>query len=278
MKQTHSLRFENWLMARFGGGFVAFVLKQLWAALFGCLFLAAILISKAIWQADWALARYDGLVLFAVGAQILMLMFRLETKTEVKVILLFHVTGTIMEIFKVNAGSWAYPEASVLKIMGVPLFTGFMYGTVGSYIARAIRVFDVRFAPYPPLPLAYLLALSIYVNFFSQHYIYDFRWILMAATLLIYLRCRVWFHIGSRVMWAPFPVAVLLAAFGLWVAENVGTFSKTWIYAGQASHDLVSFSKMGSWYLLIYVAFATVTLVQRRALLHRPLSEIEIRQ
>jgi len=31
----------------------------------------------------------------------------------------------------------------------VPLFTGFMCGSVGSFIARAIRVFDMRFSDYP---------------------------------------------------------------------------------------------------------------------------------
>ncbi len=266
MTEKQSLGFENWLTNRKGGGVIVFILKQLWAALFGCVFLAAILLSKAIWQPDWALARYDGLVIFAVVTQILMVVFRLETKTEVKVIILFHITGTVMEFFKVGAGSWAYPEDSVLKILGVPLFTGFMYGTVGSYIARAIRIFNIRFASYPPLGVSFFLAGAIYVNFFAHHYVYDFRWVLIALTVLIYGRCRVWFHVGNQAMWAPFPIAVLMAAFGLWVAENVGTYSKTWIYAGQLNGELVSFSKMGSWYLLIYVAFATVTLVQRQAL------------
>jgi hypothetical protein len=41
--------------------FVMFVLKQGWASLFGGLLLIAILLSRAIWQDDWALSRNDGL-------------------------------------------------------------------------------------------------------------------------------------------------------------------------------------------------------------------------
>ena len=68
------------------------------------------------------------------------------------------------------------------------------------------------------------------------------------------------------------PLAALLSSFFLWVAENVGTGTGTWIYAGQGALDLVSFAKMGSWYLLLYVSFATVTLVYRDVLYDRPIT------
>ena len=42
--------------------------------------------------------------------------------------------------------------------MGVPLFSGFIYASVGSYMARVIRIFEMRFAPYPPFWITYLLA------------------------------------------------------------------------------------------------------------------------
>ena len=44
--------------------FVIFGIKQASACLFaGCL-LAALILTKLIWQDDWPLARYDALVLF----------------------------------------------------------------------------------------------------------------------------------------------------------------------------------------------------------------------
>ncbi|MCP3972163.1 MAG: DUF817 domain-containing protein, partial [Rhodobacteraceae bacterium] len=47
---------------------------------------------------------------------------------------------------------------------------------------------------------------------------------------------------------------------------NVGTRTGTWIYPGQGLLDWVSLSKIGSWYLLIFVSFTTVTLVYRDTL------------
>ena len=61
-------------------------------------------------------------------------------------------------------------------------------------------------------------------------------------------------------------LAGILSALALWVAENVGTATGTWLYSGQIAGQAVSFAKLGSWYLLLYVAFVTVTLVSRSAL------------
>jgi uncharacterized membrane protein YoaT (DUF817 family) len=251
--------------------FVMFVLKQGWACLFGGLLLVAIILSRAVWPDDAWIARYDFLVVLALAIQVAFLRFGLESWSEARVILLFHATGTAMEIFKISAGSWAYPEAGLLKVMGVPLFSGFMYGAVGSYIARVVRIFHMRFAPFPPIVVLWGLAAAIYVNFFTHHYIFDFRWVLMALTLLIFARTRVWFTVDHHAWWMPMPLAAVLAAFFLWVAENVGTFTGTWIYAKQGAWEMVSLSKLGSWYLLLWVALATVTLVMREMLIRQPL-------
>ncbi|KPU82550.1 hypothetical protein JI58_10135 [Marinosulfonomonas sp. PRT-SC04] len=61
---------------------VMFVLKQGWACLFGALMLAGIILSKATWQPDWALARYDGLFLYALSLQIGFLALKLESWRE----------------------------------------------------------------------------------------------------------------------------------------------------------------------------------------------------
>ena len=268
---TRSLehRMGDWVRNRLPFGvaeFTLFVLKQGWACLFGGLLLAAILTTKVFWQPDWPLHRYDALFLFAIATQAVFLWTRLETWEEARVILLFHLTGTAMEWFKVGAGSWAYPEPGIFKLMGVPLFSGFMYASVGSYIARVIRIFDMRFAPYPPFGLTVLLATAIYANFFAHHFLPDIRLGLFAATLLLYARTRIWFRIHDRHWWMPLPLAAFLSALALWVAENIGTATGTWIYSGQLSGQAVSLAKLGSWYLLLYVAFVTVTLVSRQAL------------
>lgn len=250
--------------------FVVFVLKLGWASLYGGLMLLGLVVTKLLWTDATPVPRYDAMLIYAVGLQAAFLYFRLETWGEARVIVLFHLTGTIMEIFKVHAGSWSYPDPGVIRVWDVPLFTGFMYASVGSFIARAIRLFDMRFDPYPPFWTTVVLACAIYVNFFAHHFLPDIRLALFAATLALFYRTRVWFKIGENAYWMPMVLAGALTSFFLWIAENIGTSTETWLYKGQSAFDMVSFAKMGSWYLLIYVSFVTVTLVFRGALATPP--------
>jgi uncharacterized membrane protein YoaT (DUF817 family) len=245
--------------------FLIFGFKQGWACLFGGLMLAALVATKLVWQPGWPVARYDALLLIAVAIQAGMLAFRLETWEEAKVIFLFHLVGTAMEVFKTAMGSWAYPEPSLLRIGGVPLFTGFMYACVGSYMARVIRLFDMRFAAYPPFAATVSLAAAIYLNFFTHHWLWDARYGLFAATLAVYGRTRIWFTVDAAPRWMPLLVAALLTSIFLWIAENVGTLTGTWIYPHQAGAGWrpVTLHKMGAWYLLLVISFVLVTLVHR---------------
>jgi len=78
--------------------FVRFGLKQGWACLFGGA-MVGLLIATSLWYPRNApLARYDFLFLAALVIQIAMLTFRLETFEEAKVILIFHIVGTLMEV------------------------------------------------------------------------------------------------------------------------------------------------------------------------------------
>ncbi len=252
-----------------------FILKQGWACLFGGLLLITIIATKLVWNPAWPIHRYDALFVAAIATQAIFLRYRLETWEEARVILLFHLTGTAMEWFKVSAGSWTYPEPGLFVILNVPLFSGFMYAAVGSYMARVIRIFDMAFAPYPPFWMTVLLAAAIYVNFFAHHFVPDIRLGLFAATVILYARTKVWFRIDQTDRWMPLPLAALMSSLALWLAENVGTATGTWLYSGQLPGQTVSFAKLGSWYLLLYVAFVTVTLVSRRALHRLPLDRAQ---
>ena len=61
-------------------------------------------------------------------------------------ITLFHLVGFALEWFKTSSDiqSWSYPDEAYTKIGGVPLFAGFMYAAVGSYIIQAWRLFDLK--------------------------------------------------------------------------------------------------------------------------------------
>ncbi|MDE2435095.1 MAG: DUF817 domain-containing protein [Sphingomonadales bacterium] len=244
--------------------FLLFGFKQGWACLFGGLMLALLLGTHLFYPAHTALARYDFLTLSAVAIQGGMLLFRLETLEEAKVILAFHVVGTVMELFKTSFGSWHYPESSLLRIGGVPLFSGFMHAAVGSYIARVWRIFDFRFSYYPSHTLAGLLAAAIYINFFAHHWLPDTRLLLFACLALLFWRARVWFRVWRVDRWMPLLLGWFLVALFIWFAENIGTYSRAWLYPGQAhGWALVSPSKLGAWYLLMYISFILVAAVHK---------------
>jgi uncharacterized membrane protein YoaT (DUF817 family) len=244
--------------------FLAFGLKQAWACLFGGAMLFLILATKFLWPEHAALARYDFLFLAALAIQLAMLAWRLETPAEAKVILIFHLVGTAMELFKTSAGSWIYPEDNLLRIGGVPLFSGFMYAAVGSYLARISRIFDMRYVNYPPLWATVILCVAIYVNFFAHHFIADMRYGLFAATALLYLRTSVHYRVFRLRHRMPLLVGFLLVSLFIWFAENIGTWSRAWIYPSQsAGWSPVPIEKLGAWYLLMIISFVLVTLVHR---------------
>ena len=244
--------------------FLLFGFKQAWACLFGALLLGLLLATHLFYPHDAPLARYDFLTLAALAIQMAMLALRLETWDEAKVICAFHVVGTVMELFKTALGSWEYPEPSVLRLYGVPLFSGFMYAAVGSYIARVWRILDFRFTRYPPAYVAVILAIAIYVNFFAHHWLPDMRLVLFAALALAFARTRIWFRVWHADRWMPLLLGWFLVALFIWFAENLATFSQAWIYPNQRhGWAMVSPGKLGAWYLLMYISFVLVAAVHR---------------
>ena len=242
--------------------FVVFGLKQGWACIFGAAMLA-VLVGTRLWYPDDApLARNDFLVLAAVAIQVIMLVARLETLRELRVIVIFHVVGTGMEIFKTDVGSWAYEGDGLLRIAGVPLYSGFMYAAVGSYMVRVYRMFDLRFERYPRRWVTAIVATLIYANFFTHHYVADARWVLLAAIVLVYAPTIMQFTVFRSRFRMPLLVAFLLVAVFIWLAENIATWSNAWVYPDQVGgwHP-VSVAKLGSWFLLMMISVVLVAWV-----------------
>ncbi|MDT0497482.1 DUF817 family protein [Algiphilus sp. W345] len=120
-----------------------FGLKEARACLFAGIIFAAILLMPRNGIAG--LPRYDLLLLIAVLSQAWLLRYKIETWDEFKTILVFHSLGFALEAFKISEaiGSWRYPEFAYTKLMGVPLFSGFMYAAVGSYMIQAWRLLNL---------------------------------------------------------------------------------------------------------------------------------------
>lgn len=247
-----------------GGALWVFGVKQAWAALFGGMLIAAIVITHYI-DLPW-LHRYDWLFLWAVLVQIGMLVFRLEQPREVIAIVLFHLVGLGMELFKTSSsiGSWTYPGDAEIRLLTVPLFSGFMYAAVGSYITRAWRVLHLRFMHYPDRMATILAALLIYINFFTHHYIYDYRYLLFAAVGILFFRTAVHFRLHVREYRMPLLLGFALISFVLWLAENIGTLTDAWLYPSQANGwEMVGLEKWGSWFLLMIISFIMVDVLRK---------------
>jgi uncharacterized membrane protein YoaT (DUF817 family) len=236
-----------------------FGIKEARSCLFaGLIFTAILLVPR---EGIWLLPRYDALLLIALIIQAWLLRSGLESVDEAKAIGLFHLIGFALEAYKVSPaiGSWSYPDPAWTKVLGVPLFAGFMYAAVGSYIIQAWRLLDVRIRHHPPYWLATLIALLIYANFFTHHYIGDWRWYIAACALGLYARTTVIFRPYDRDRRMPMLLAFALIGFFIWLAENFGTFHGVWQYPEQlGAWSAVHVGKWSSWSLLVVMTFTIV--------------------
>lgn len=246
-------------LRRFCVEFLWFGLKEARACLFAGLFFASVrLVPRA---GLWGIARYDLLLIIALAIQAWMLWARLETRDEMKAICLFHVVGFVLEVFKTSPaiGSWSYPDPAWSKVLGVPLFSGFMYAAVGSYIIQAWRLFELRIRHHPPYWMAILVAGLIYANFFTHHWIGDCRWYLAACALGLYARTSVVFRPFDRDRRMPLLLAFVLIGFFIWLAENLATVMGVWRYPNQmGAWASVHLGKWSSWSLLVVMTFTIV--------------------
>jgi uncharacterized membrane protein YoaT (DUF817 family) len=242
--------------------FIRFGVKQAWACLFGGIAVALMLLTWRFYPASAWLPRYDFLFLCMIAVQVALLASRLETWEEAKVILVYHLVGTAMEIFKTSVGSWIYPEPNFVRIAGVPLFSGFMYSCIGSYLCRAWRLFDFRSTRHPRRLHLIALSLAIYANFFADHYGLDVRLVLFAAAALLFGRTTIYYRAWHRDRSMPLLLGLFLVSLFIWLSENVGTFTRTWLYPSQQhGWAMVSFGKLGSWFLLLIISYTLVSLI-----------------
>ncbi|MEJ0053296.1 MAG: DUF817 family protein [bacterium] len=236
------------------------------ASYFGIFLLSVFLFTEAV--SVPLISRYDFIFLAALGFQLCALVFRFENPREFLVIVVFHLLATGMELFKTSPaiGSWTYPGAAetVFALGTVPLFTGFLYSAVGSYISRAFVFLKLSYERFPAYGHIWLLAALIYLNFFTHHFFYDIRGILFIYILLVFRKTRVRFEVYRRRRSMPFLVTAVLTALFVWAAENIGTFARIWVYPNQVGHwHPVSPEKIGSWLLLLVLSFALVSLIYR---------------
>jgi uncharacterized membrane protein YoaT (DUF817 family) len=251
-------------MSHYFSDFLTFVYKQAYACIFGAFLLAMIIMSKYWYPFDDILYRYDFLFISAVVFQWVLILIKLESHREVAVILIFHMIAMMMEVFKTHPsiGSWSYPEYSYISLGWVPLFAGFMYSAVGSYIARVWRILDFRFARYPKQIYTILIALTIYINFFTHHFIWDLRYAIIIGVLLIFGKTTIFFTPHRRTYSMNLVIGFVLVASCIWIAENIATYMRIWIYPSQSViWHMVSIEKITAWFLLMIISFVLISFI-----------------
>lgn len=234
-----------------------FAYQQALSCVFPVIIFLTLAISKSIEIP--LLHRYDFILLVCLIAQIVLIATKFETIDELKVICVFHVIGLVLELYKVHMGSWSYPEDAWSKVGGVPLYSGFMYASVASYMCQAWRRMDLQLDFWPKQWLVIGLGAAIYFNFFTHHFIIDLRWIIKGLIIIVFLKTTIYFSIQKKRYKMPLILSFLLIGFFIWVAENIATFLGAWQYPNQQQQwELVHVSKISSWLLLVIVSFMIV--------------------
>ena len=239
--------------------FLVFGLKQAASCVFAGSFLFLLAISGHV--SIPGLARYDFLFLSAIAIQIVLVAVRLENWREVAVLSLFHLIGMGLELFKTSPSirSWSYPEPAFFHPKTVPLYSGFMYASVASYIMQSWRLMQLKITEFPRFYLAVGLCAAIYANFFTDHYMVDLRWPLAVCVLLLFRRTQVNFIVTHKVRRMPAALSFLLIGFFIWIAENIATYFGAWQYPHQKRQwAIVGPTKISSWMLLVIISFIIV--------------------
>lgn len=236
--------------------------KAALAALFGLLLLIAFAVTASMGSQEYyGFFRYDYLLFYALSIQVCLIYLKLESWAEAKVIALFHIMAMGMEIFLTHPAiaSWQYPQPAVFKLLTVPLFAGFMYSAVGSFFARSLRLYKVSFENLPRFANMLCLAVLSYLNFMTKFFIPDYRLVLFAWSIIIFWKTKLYFQLSDSRFKVPMLPILLLLAFLIWIAENISTFYKIWLYPSQVdAWHMVGWGKLGSWYLLLLLSLVLV--------------------
>ena len=90
----------------------------------------------------------------------------------------------------------------------------------------------------------------------------DFRWILLAVTVVLFGRTTIYYRNLKVHRRMPLLLGWFLVATFIWIAENIATYTRIWIYPNQTNQwEMVSLSKLNSWFLLMLLSFVLVSLI-----------------
>lgn len=244
---------------RFTLEFLYFCVKNLRSCLFaGLLFTAVSLVPPA---GLLGLPQYDALLVIALAVPVWMVLAKLETRDDLKTIALCFVAGFALEVFKTSSSiqSWSYSGFAYTKLFGVPLFAGLIYAAVGSAVIQAWRLFQICIMRHPPYWLACAVAIVVYANFFTHHYIGDYRLYISACAAGLYARATVVFRPMDRDRKLPLLLSFVLFGFFIWFIEKISDFCSLWSYLNPlGAWSTVHVGKWSSCALFVVITFIII--------------------
>ena len=107
-----------------------------------------------------------------------------------------------------------------------------------------------------------MLSVAIYLNFFSHHFMPTCAGCCSLWAGWLFFRTRVYFRVWHQHRSMPLLLGLALVSLFIWFSENIGTFTKIWLYPSQRhGWSMVSIDKLGSWFLLLIISYTLVSLV-----------------
>jgi uncharacterized membrane protein YoaT (DUF817 family) len=87
---------------------------------------------------------------------------------------------------------------------------------------------------------------------------------LFGAMAFLFGRTWLYYRIHRRHRRMPLLLGLFLVALFIWLAENFGTITKTWLYPNQLNGwVMVPFTKLSSWLLLMTISYVMVAWVNK---------------
>ncbi len=240
------------------------------SSLFGILFFLCFGFGKYI--TSFGLMLADFMFISVIVIQIILIATRYESWKECRIILIYHFLGFVMEAFKTHPSiwSWHYQYMGFFTILNVPLYSGFMYSAIGSFLFQAMHRLRLQFEHFPKFSIALLIVSLIYINFFTHHFIYDIRYFLLIIIIAITYKTYTYFMLNGEKYRMHTLLNLFLAASCIWIAENIATFLGVWLYPNQEwGWSPVSIHKILSRFLLFILSAVIVSYFMRDTIYYK---------
>lgn len=87
------------------------------------------------------------------------------------------------------------------------------------------------------------------------------RVLLFVVAAVVFGRITIYFKVWADYRSMPLLLGLVVVSSFIWFAENIGTYTRTWLYPSQRdAWALISPAKFGSWFLLLIICYTLVSL------------------